>query len=85
MTTGAKPLPSSRDGKLRHSIPVDLYSEQDVTSKVIVPYLTSLGYDETKTKRNGVVVRHNHPINAQQGREKRRSMLTSSSRFTTVR
>ena len=50
---------------------MELYSEQDVLNKVIVPYLIELGYDENKTKQNGVVVRYNHPITAQQGREKK--------------
>ena len=44
---------------------MDLYSEQDVATKVIVPHLTQLGYDETKTKQNGVVIHHDHPITAQ--------------------
>lgn len=48
----------------------ELYSEQDVISKVVVPGLAALGYDETK-KGSGVVVRFNHPITAQQGREKK--------------
>ena len=48
---------------------IDLYSEQDVTSKVVVPLLTTLGYDEKKTKSNGVVLRFNHPISVAQGRE----------------
>lgn len=47
---------------------MELYSEQDVLNKVIVPDLAALGYDETK-KRSGVVIRYNHPIKVQQGRE----------------
>lgn len=50
---------------------MELYSEQDVLSKVIVPDLIRLGYDEAKRKTNGVVLRFNHPITAQQGREKK--------------
>ncbi len=50
---------------------MDLYSEQDVTTKVIVPHLTNLGYDEAKNEQNGVIVHYNHPITAQQGREKK--------------
>jgi len=50
---------------------MELYSEQDVLSKVIVPDLTRLGYDEARRKSNGVVLRFNHPITAQQGRERK--------------
>lgn len=49
---------------------MELYSEQDVLAKVIVPDLARLGYDEKK-KANGVVLRFNHPITAQQGRERK--------------
>lgn len=49
---------------------VELYSEQDVMSKVVVPGLAALGYDEAK-KGAGVVLRFNHPITAQQGRAKK--------------
>ena len=56
---------------MRYCRPVELYSEQDVTSKVIIPHLIALGYDETNVEQNGVVVRYNHPITAQQGREKK--------------
>src|SRR5947209_2890273 len=49
----------------------ELYSEHDVTSKVVVPKLTELGYDESKRATNGVVVAFNHPITVQQGREKK--------------
>ncbi|MQB01659.1 MAG: hypothetical protein GEU78_15445 [Actinobacteria bacterium] len=48
---------------------MELYSEQDVISKVVIPTLASLGYDESKGA--GVVLRFNHPIAAQQGREKK--------------
>ena len=46
----------------------DLYSEQDVEAKVIIPTLRRLGY--TDKKRN-VTTRYQHPINAQQGRERK--------------
>jgi type I restriction enzyme M protein len=49
----------------------ELYSEQDVLSKVIVPHLAVLGYDEKKRSTNKVVLRFNHPIKVQQGREKK--------------
>ncbi len=49
----------------------ELYSEQDVTSKVIVPTLVSLEYNEAKKDTNSVVVAYNHPITVQQGREKK--------------
>lgn len=49
---------------------MELYSEQDVVSKVVVPALAALGYDESD-KDAGVVIRFNHPITASQGREKR--------------
>lgn len=49
---------------------MELYSEQDVISKVVIPALAALGYDESK-KGAGVVLRFNHPITASQGREKR--------------
>lgn len=48
---------------------VELYSEQDVLTKVVVPELAALGYDEAGNK--DVVLRFNHPITAQQGRERR--------------
>lgn len=38
-------------------------------TKVVVPDLVALGYDERKTKTNGVVLRFNHPISVAQGRE----------------
>ncbi|MBI2766841.1 MAG: N-6 DNA methylase [Chloroflexi bacterium] len=47
---------------------MELYSEQDVLTKVVVPDLAALGYDEGK-KRSNVVIRYNHPIKVQQGRE----------------
>ena len=50
---------------------MDLYSEQDVLAKVIVPDLAALGYDEADTATNGVVLRFNHPISVQQGRERK--------------
>ncbi len=50
---------------------MDLYSEQDVISKIVVPTLASLGYDESKKKSNGVLLRFEHPITVQQGREKK--------------
>jgi type I restriction enzyme M protein len=49
----------------------ELYSEQDVMSKVIVPDLAALGYDETKRRTNKVILRFNHPITVQQGRERK--------------
>jgi type I restriction enzyme M protein len=50
--------------------PIELYSEQDVISKMVIPGLTALGYDESK-KGSEVVVRFNHTIMAQQGRQKK--------------
>ena len=50
---------------------MDLYSEQDVLHKVIVPHLAQLGYNETANRRNGVALMFNHPIQAHQGREKK--------------
>ncbi len=55
------------DGGFR---PPELYSEQDAETKVIVPALKELGYDEGHPVRN-VVLRFRHPISAQQGRERR--------------
>lgn len=49
---------------------VELYSEQDAETKVIVPRLNTLGYVEGRKDRD-VVLRFRHPINVQQGREKR--------------
>jgi type I restriction-modification system DNA methylase subunit len=51
---------------------MELYSEQDVMSKVIVPELEALDYKETKQGSNGVVLRFNHPIGARQGRQKKK-------------
>ncbi len=51
---------------------MELYSEQDVMSKVVVPELETLGYKETKGKAGGVVLRFNHPIEARQGRERKK-------------
>lgn len=45
----------------------ELYSEQDVETKIIVPALVKLGYDESK--KSNVVLRFQHPVKAQQGRE----------------
>ena len=45
-----------------------LYSEQDAETKVIVPALVKLGYDESIPGRD-VVLRFRHPIAARQGRE----------------
>ncbi len=45
-----------------------LYSEFDVQSKVVVPYLKAAGYEDTK---RGTTIWHQHPITAQQGRERR--------------
>ena len=50
---------------------MELYSEQDVLTKLIVPDLIALGYDEAKTRNNGVILKFNHPITAQQGRERK--------------
>lgn len=47
----------------------ELYSEQDVENKVVVPTLKKLGYDETAKSK--VVLRFQHPITAQQGRERK--------------
>ena len=50
---------------------MELYSEADVVSKVVVPDLAALGYVEGSTRHGRVVVRHEYPINAQSGREKK--------------
>ena len=50
---------------------MELYSEQDVVSKVVVPDLAALGYSEGTSRHGTVVLRFNHPITAQQGREKK--------------
>ena len=50
---------------------VELYSEQDAETKIIVPTLQSLGYIEGDPERD-VVVRYRHPIEAQQGRVSRK-------------
>ena len=57
-------------GPLDEGSVIELYSEQDAETKVIVPTLRNLGYDEQDSRRN-VVLRFRHPIAAQQGREKR--------------
>lgn len=46
---------------------VDLYSEQDAETKIIIPALASLGYIERP--KSDVRIRHQHPIRVQQGRE----------------
>lgn len=50
---------------------MELYSEEDVRTKVVLPRLVELGYDESKRRTNGVVLRFEHPITVQQGREKK--------------
>ena len=50
---------------------VELYSEQDVISKVVIPDLASLGYSEGTVSSGSVVLRFNHPIPVQQGRERK--------------
>jgi type I restriction enzyme M protein len=51
-------------------LPLDLYSEQDAETKVIVPALRELGYDESDpTKR--VVLRFQHTITVHQGRSQK--------------
>lgn len=47
-----------------------LYSEQDAETKVIVPTLQKLGYDETDPKKH-VVLRFRHPITVHQGRDRK--------------
>ena len=49
---------------------MELYSEQDAETKVIVPTLHDLGYIEDHPQRD-VVLKYRHPIDAQQGRESR--------------
>ena len=61
-TIGAKPTSPDR---------LELYSEADVVSKVVVPDLATLGYVEGTTRHGRVVIRHAYPINAQSGREKK--------------
>ncbi|MBE3597253.1 MAG: N-6 DNA methylase [Limnochordaceae bacterium] len=50
--------------------PPELYSEQDVVAKVILPELARLGYNETDPGKH-VTIRFTHPIIAHQGREKK--------------
>ena len=50
---------------------LELYSEADVVSKVVIPTLAALGYVEGNTRHGRVVVRHEYPITAQSGREKK--------------
>ena len=50
---------------------LELYSEQDAETKIVVPRLRELGYIEEHPDRN-VVIKFRHPIDAQQGREKRK-------------
>ena len=50
---------------------MELYSEQDVISKVVLPELAALGYREGKTPYGSVVLRFEHPIPVQQGRERK--------------
>lgn len=45
----------------------ELYSEQDVETKIVVPSLTKLGYDEPNNKQ--VQLRFQHPVKVHQGRE----------------
>ena len=49
----------------------DLYSAQDVETKIVIPHLVALGYDESKSDVNGVVLRFQHPITVHQGRQKK--------------
>lgn len=49
---------------------LELYSEQDVETKVIAPRLRELGYVEEDEARN-VILRFQHPVRAQQGRQRR--------------
>ncbi len=49
----------------------ELYSEQDVMSKVVVPHLCDLGYTEGTTQNGTVRLRFEYPIHAQQGRERK--------------
>ena len=50
---------------------MELYSEADVVSKVVVRKLESLGYVEGNTQHGRVVIRHECPIKAQSGREQK--------------
>lgn len=45
----------------------ELYSEQDVETKIVVPTLAKLGYLETEGKQ--VELRFQHPVKVHQGRE----------------
>ena len=49
----------------------ELYSEQDVTSKVVIPHLSELGYIEGDSQYGRVVLQFEHPIHVQQGRERK--------------
>jgi type I restriction-modification system DNA methylase subunit len=50
-------------------MPLELYSEQDAETLVVVPALRNLGYDETR--QHNVALRFQNPITVQQGRERR--------------
>ena len=50
---------------------MELYSEADVVSKVVVPDLAALGYVEGNTRHGQVVIRHEFPITAQSGRDRK--------------
>jgi type I restriction-modification system DNA methylase subunit len=50
------------------TVPGDLYSEQDVQTKVVVPQLEASGFREANSD---VKISYNHPIEAHQGRETR--------------
>ena len=50
---------------------MELYSSEDVTTKVIVPELAKLGYKDGASAYGYVVLRFDHKIVAQQGRERK--------------
>ena len=50
---------------------MELYSEQDVISKVVIPSLAKLGYREGGPQGSSVILRFNHPIPVQQGRDRK--------------
>lgn len=50
---------------------MELYSEQDVISKVVLPDLAALGYAEGESRYGRIEHRHQFPITAQAGRERK--------------
>ena len=59
------------DTRLVRRSDLELYSAEDVMSKVVVPELSALGYTEGQTQYGTVVNRFEHPISVQNGRERK--------------